>query len=243
MNITDEGVLLQLSRLGEAQFIARCFTMNHGLLKGMVNGSDKRTILSIGSTFHITCKARLETHLGLMIMEGMRDYGTMLAFDRCKLALLQSVMALLSAVLNEGESAIRLYNNVLRLLEDLLYVDTLFGVAQYALFELALLEELGYGLDLSKCVATGERGGLRYVSPKSGCAVSEGAGYAYRDKLFMLPVFYLHRDAEAMLTKEDLINALKMNEFFLQKHVFAVNNIALPRQRLGLTDTVVKIKD
>lgn len=98
-----------------------------------------------------------------------------------------------------------------------------------ARFELAFLAELGFGLDLSSCVATGETADLIYVSPRSGRAVSRTAGEAYRDKLMRLPGFLRTDDEPA--SAADLADAFVLTGFFLERYAFAPRSLALPEAR------------
>jgi DNA repair protein RecO (recombination protein O) len=98
-------------------------------------------------------------------------------------------------------------------------------------FELTLLDELGFGLDLSKCAATGRADSLIYVSPKSGQAVSETAGAPYRDKLLPLPAFLLTGSPLDAPAGREVARGLAMTGYFLNAHVFAENGKAMPKAR------------
>src|SRR6202023_2453616 len=114
--------------------------------------------------------------------------------------------------------------NILDALDDPAAVAPM--VAQ---FELAFLAELGFGLDLSSCAATGVKNDLIYVSPRSGRAVSRAAGEAYRDKLMRLPGFL--RDERTALSAADLAAALTLTGCFLERHAFAPRGLPLPEAR------------
>jgi DNA repair protein RecO (recombination protein O) len=108
-----------------------------------------------------------------------------------------------------------------------------------ARFELDFLAELGFGLDLSSCAATGVTDDLIYVSPKSGRAVSRAAGEAYRDRLMRLPAF-LHSEAEPE-TADDLADAFALTGFFLDRHAFAPRGLALPEARAHFVTALARI--
>jgi len=102
--------------------------------------------------------------------------------------------------------------------------------ALFVRFELALLAELGFGLDLSECAATGERDDLAFVSPKSGRAVSAGAGAPYMRRLFALPAF-LHRETGAAPSRDEIRAGFALTEFFLRTHLFEARGLPVPEER------------
>jgi DNA repair protein RecO (recombination protein O) len=99
-------------------------------------------------------------------------------------------------------------------------------------FELMLLDELGFGLDLEACAATGATDDLVYVSPRSGRAVSREAGEPYRDRLLPLPAF-LAGPATGEVEKADIEAAFLLTGYFLERHVFDVRGEGLPEVRLN----------
>ena len=105
-------------------------------------------------------------------------------------------------------------------------------------WELGLLDELGFGLDLSKCAATGSREHLVYVSPKSGKAVSAEAGEAFRDRLFGLPAFL--REGGAAAPADDVIEGLKLAAYFLDRHLFEPRGVPFPEQQLWIIRTLAE---
>lgn len=113
-------------------------------------------------------------------------------------------------------------------------------IERYVFFEMSLLSEVGYGLDLSKCAVTGVKEGLCYVSPKTGCAVTEEVGLAYKDKLFVLPQFMVsemvHENKKT--TKYDIFCALNITEHFLKAYFYGINKKELPLSRRFLADSV-----
>jgi len=136
-------------------------------------------------------------------------------------------LAALCRLLAEREPHARIHAALETILDAL--EDPAAVAPMVARFELALLAELGFGLDLSSCAATGETTDLVYVSPRSGRAVSRAAGEAYRDKLMRLPEF-LRIDAEAAAAA-DLVDAFALTGFFLERHAFAPRGLALPEAR------------
>lgn len=188
MEWRDQGILLATRRHGETSAIIEMFTPSQGRHAGIVRGGTSRKIAPIlqpGAQLDVAWRARLEDHIGAFTVEPVRSRAAAAMGDRLALAGLNTVTALLSFCLPEREAHAELYNRTEALL-DLLGQTDIWPLA-YLQWELALLEDMGYGLDLSACAVTGATEGLRYVSPKSGRAVSaQGAG-DWADRLLPLP--------------------------------------------------------
>ena len=178
MEWRDTGILLSLRRHGETSAIVEAFTPEHGRHAGVVRGASSRKlapVLQPGAQLDLQWRARLEAHMGAFVVELQRSRAAQALGSRLALAGLNAVCALLALSLPEREPHLPLYRRSEQLL-DLLGQDALWPLA-YLRWELALLEELGYGLDLGHCAVTGASEGLAYVSPKTGRAVSRhGAG-------------------------------------------------------------------
>ncbi|MEQ6201907.1 DNA repair protein RecO [Sulfitobacter sp. HNIBRBA2951] len=188
MDWRDQGILLSARRHGETSAIIEVFTPSHGRHAGVVRGGTSRKIAPIlqpGAQLDVTWRARLEDHIGAFTVEPVRSRAAVAMGDRLALAGLNAVTGLVSFCLPEREVHLPLYARTESLL-DLLGEADLWPLA-YLRWELALLEEMGFGLDLSSCAVTGATEGLVYVSPKSGRAVSrEGAG-EWAERLLPLP--------------------------------------------------------
>ncbi len=188
MDWRDQGILLSLRKHGETSVIIETFTATHGRHAGVVRGGVSRKltpVLQPGAQLDLAWRARLEEHLGAFTVEPVKSRAAAVMNDRAALAGLNSMTALLGFALPEREAHPRLYEKSVQMF-DLLGHSPAWPVA-YLQWELALLEELGFGLDLSACAVTGQRDDLAYVSPKSGRAVSaEGAG-EWADRLLPLP--------------------------------------------------------
>lgn len=187
MEWRDQGILLSVRKHGESAAIIEVFTETHGRHAGVVRGGASRKIAPIlqpGAQLDVTWRARLEDHLGAYTVEPVQSRADLMG-DRLVLAGLNAVTALLQFSLPEREAHPPLYQRTLILLDMLRHSD-LWPLA-YLRWEQALLDEMGYGLDLSECAVTGAIDDLVYVSPKSGRAVSaEGAG-EWADRLLPLP--------------------------------------------------------
>jgi DNA repair protein RecO (recombination protein O) len=188
MDWRDQGILLSLRKHGETSVIIETFTATHGRHAGVVRGGVSRKltpVLQPGAQLDLAWRARLEEHLGAFTVEPIKSRAAAVMNDRAALAGLNAMTALLGFALPEREAHPRLYEKSVQMF-DLLGHSPAWPVA-YLQWELALLEELGFGLDLSACAVTGQRDDLAYVSPKSGRAVSaEGAG-EWADRLLPLP--------------------------------------------------------
>jgi DNA repair protein RecO (recombination protein O) len=188
MDWRDEGTLLSVRRHGETSAIIEVFTAAHGRHAGVVRGGTSRKIAPVlqpGAQLDLAWRARLEEHIGSFTVEPLKSRAAVVMGDRAALAGLNAMTALLAFALPEREPHPRLYQRSVAMF-DLLGQTEAWPVA-YLQWELALLEELGFGLDLSACAVTGATEDLTYVSPKTGRAVSaEGAG-AWADRLLPLP--------------------------------------------------------
>ncbi|WP_425039408.1 DNA repair protein RecO [Primorskyibacter sp. S187A] len=188
MEWRDEGFLLSARRHGETAAILEVFTPARGRHAGVLRGGASRKMaphLQPGTQLDVIWKARLEDHLGSFTVEPVRARTAVAMHNRRALAGLNAVCALLLFCLPERDPLPDLYRRSEQLL-DLMGQDDLWPLA-YLNWELALLDALGYGLDLSACAVTGQTEDLTYVSPKSGRAVSRQGAGDWADKLLPLP--------------------------------------------------------
>ncbi len=188
MEWRDQGILLSTRRHGETSAIIDVFTQNHGRHAGIVRGGSSRKIAPVlqpGAQLDLLWRARLEDHLGTYQVEPLRSRAAAAMSGRLALAGLNAVTGVLLFCLPEREVHGGLYSRSEALL-DLLGQDEIWPLA-YMKWELALLEEMGFGLDLSTCAVTGQSEGLIYVSPKSGRAVSAKGAGDWADRMLPLP--------------------------------------------------------
>ncbi len=184
----DDGILLSVRPHGETSAIVEAFAHDHGRHAGIVLGGVSRRMrpfLQPGVLVTLAWRARLDDHLGHFIVEPLRNRAATALHDRLSLAGIGAVTALLTAVLPERAAHPALYDRTNALL-DLLGQPDVWPLA-YLQWELALLDEMGFGLDLSVCTVTGAREGLAYVSPRTGRAVSEAGAGAWASRLMALP--------------------------------------------------------
>ncbi|MEL6977550.1 MAG: DNA repair protein RecO [Pseudomonadota bacterium] len=216
MEWRDEGLLIGAARHGESGLIVDVLTKERGRRRGLVRGgasSRRAAEFQIGAQLTLRWRARLETQLGVFEAEALRARAGFILDDPEALAALSAAAALIAALIPEREPQPRLYALSLALFDALAARRD--WPEAYAAWELALLEELGYGLDLSACAATGGTQELIYVSPRSGRAVSRDAGAPYEDKLLRLPGFLTLEGAPA--TRAELAEALTLTGFFLER--------------------------
>ncbi|WP_299294967.1 DNA repair protein RecO [uncultured Tateyamaria sp.] len=188
MEWRDTGILLSVRRHGETSAIIDVFTPDRGRHAGVVRGGTSRKIAPIlqpGAQLDVAWRARLEDHIGSFAVEPVRSRAALVMGDRLALAGLNAVTALLAFCLPEREAHLPLYRRTEQLL-DLLGQNEVWPLA-YLRWELALLEEMGFGLDLSCCAVTGGVDDLAYVSPKSGRAVSRAGAGDWAQRLLPLP--------------------------------------------------------
>jgi len=237
MEWSDEGVILSVRPHGETGAVLELFTRAHGRHLGLVHGGRSRKlrpILQTGNHIDATWKARLADNLGHFAIELRRGFAAGVMDDAAALAALTSLAAL-SRLLPERDPHPNLYEVTLFVLGFL--DERSVWPALLVRWELALLEELGFGLDLASCAATGQTSELVYVSPKSGRAVSAAAGEPYKGRLLSLPAF-LRRGASGDVTLDDVRAGFALTGHFLEVRVFRPRNLAMPQARMRLLSYV-----
>ena len=234
MEWQDEALVLTVRPHGEADAILTALTFAHGRHLGLVKGGMGRRIrpmLQPGNRLELRWRARLADHLGHFTAEPMRLFGARLIEEPLRLAALAGVTELLDAALAEREAHPRLYAGLLKLLEAML--DDPRWLETQVRFELLLLQELGFGLDLARCAVTGEEADLAFVSPRTGRAVSQAAAGELAPRLLPLPAF-LRADVPAMFS--DILAGLRLTGHFLSRQVLGPADRALPNARERLTN-------
>ena len=238
MDWTDDGIVLSARRHGESSAIVQLLTATHGRHAGLVRGGAgkrARGLYQPGNQVRATWRARLTEHLGSYTCEMATSRAAGLLDDPARLAALSAACAVAEAALPEREPHAPVYNGFIALL-DALGEDTWPEV--YVRWELGMLAELGYGLELDKCAATGRNDQLAWVSPKSGRAVSLSAGEPYRDRMLTLPAFLID-GSEA--PDADIAAGLKLTGHFLESHLFRPFGREMPAARMRLQDRFTKL--
>ena len=235
MDFTDDGIILSARAHGETAAVAEIFTPHHGKWAGLVYGGQGRTqrpILQPGNSVRATWKGRLDDSLGHYTLELTHARAGELMQDRLSLAGLTAACAVAAATLPEREAHGRAYHTMRILLDHLGDIDI--WPALMARWELGLLAELGFGLSLDQCAASGVRDNLIYVSPKSASAVSAEAGEPYKDRMLPLPAFLSDASAEATLA--DALDGLKTTGYFIETRILHLANKELPEARKRVID-------
>lgn len=240
MDWRDEAIILGARRHGERDVILDVLTRQTGRYKGYVRGGAGKThrgTIQTGNTIDARWRSRVETNLGHFTVELVDERASHLFPSAARLSALTNATGLLIAVLPEREVCSHIYEALLAFLDLLILpelTDPEWGMALVK-FEQGLLSNLGYGLDLECCAATGQTDDLIYVSPNTGRAVSGDAGAPYHDKMLVLPRFLKKGDMNiSEITKEDIHNGLKLTGYFLDRHLLHVTENSFPEARYRL---------
>ena len=229
----DSGIILSVRGHGDTGGIVSILTRDHGRAMGYVYGATStktRGVLEPGNLVSIDWKAKSNDQLGTFTLELEKSIAADVMDDAAKLTAMQSACVLADKTMPEREKHTGMYEGTKALMASF---ATDIWAPTYIYWEMGLLRELGFGLDLSKCAATGAVDNLIYVSPKSGCAVSEAAGEVYKEKLLALPPFLR---GEGGFEESDILNGLKLTGHFLLHRVFSLSNSNLPESRLRLEE-------
>jgi len=235
MEWREDAILLAVRRHGESAAIIEVFTPSHGRHAGVVRGGASRKlapILQPGAQLDVTWRARLEDHIGAFQVEPLRSRSVMAMQDRLSLAGLNAVTALLCFCLPERATYPRLYQETERLL-DLLGQMDLWPLA-YLKWEVSLLRDMGYALELDRCAVSGRDDDLIYVSPKTGRAVSRAGAGEWAARLLPLPPV-LRGDGHG--PDEEVARAFETTGHFLKSHLAAnLGHKPLPEARDRFVD-------
>jgi DNA repair protein RecO (recombination protein O) len=241
MEWTDNGIVLGVRRHGETSAIVELLTADHGRHLGLVRGGSSsrlRPLLQPGNTLRAVWRARLDEHLGTYTVEGLQlRAAALLASAHAVYGVTH--LAALVRLLPERDPHGMIYELMEQALDRL--SDPSEAAIDLVRFELAMLGELGFGLDLSACAASGSREDLIYVSPKSGTAVSRAAGEPWRDRLMKLPSFLLASGAsDEPFSAEDVRVGFALTGLFLLRHVLEPRGLQHSEARAGFIAAVAR---
>jgi DNA repair protein RecO (recombination protein O) len=236
MEWSDQAIVLSSRPHSETGLVASLLTRAHGRHAGFIHGGISRKAAPIwqpGNVIEVVWRARLTEQLGNYTGELREPHAARALDDPTELAGLAAACAMVDAALPEREPHPAMYEGFHAFLGALGHPG---WPAIYVRLELGLLQELGFGLDLEKCAATGATEDLAFVSPKTGRAVSRAAAEPYRDKLIALPPFLSTGGlpADAMQLRQ----GLDLTGFFLERHVFWPHNKPLPAARARFMETL-----
>ncbi|WP_011580292.1 MULTISPECIES: DNA repair protein RecO [Chelativorans] len=235
----DEGIVLGTRRHGESSVILEAITAAHGRHLGLVRGGRSKRmqpVLQPGNRVDLTWRARLDEHLGLFQVEPLELNAARLLNSAVAIYGIQLLAAHLR-LLPERDPHPGLFEALGVIAAHLDEPETA-GVL-VARFELAVLDALGFGLDLARCAVTGSREDLAYVSPKTGRAVTREAGAPWADKLLPLPTF-LTAGNEALYDRAILSQAFALTGFFFARHVYEPRGLTEPEARAGFLAAVMR---
>jgi len=239
MEFEDDAFVLSARAHGESGAIVELLTRAHGKYAAHVAGGGSRKMrafLQPGGQVTTRYRARVADQLGSAALEPMGEGPAALFDEPLALAALQAAAAVAAGALPEREPHPGVYLAFEALVLSLSYAEIWPPVL--VRFEAGLLQELGFGLDLSKCAVTGTPDDLAYVSPRTGRAVSRAAAEPYKERLLRLPPFLL--GAQAGLAEGDVGAGLALTGHFLEAVIFNPMNRPLPPARVWLTDRLAE---
>lgn len=226
MEWQDQGLVLSARRHGERDAILEVMSAEHGRHLGLVRGGRSprhAPVLQPGNRVSLTWRARLEDHLGQFTAEPLESRAGVVLSDPIALHAVTH-LAVLMRLLPERSP----HRNVYDVADATCALLGKPGILAPVLirFEIMILSELGFGLDLAQCAATGETADLAYVSPKSGRAVSRAAGAPWIDKLLPLPAFLMATTMEQAVDPVEIADGFKLSGYFLDRHIFDPRGLA-----------------
>lgn len=232
MEWQSESIVLNSKKFSEDSRILTTFSEAYGKSSGILKNI--RQSVQIGDLSHITWRGRNFEKLGTLKIENIFSPFAYVIENALGLFALQSACALCSKGLPEKAPHKNLFKSLKSLFLSLKYCEFNECMLQYIFFEIDFLKEMGFGLDFSKCAVTGKRENLYYLSPRTGKAATKAVGEAYKDKLFVIPKFFL---SNVPASRDDILNALKIISHFL-KHAFLATSTSgeLPEVRLRLIE-------
>ncbi len=239
MKFEDEGIVISSSKFGDKGLVLKIFSRNHGIVKGFLSGQKKNMqTAQQGNLISFSWNARLEDHLGKLTATIEKPYPLLNYDNYKKILAISSACSICDKILSERENMKHLFTDFVSFLESL---NQEAWLKNYCLFENQILSDCGFGLDLTCCAITGVEADLYYISPKTGAAATKDAGEKYKDKLFVIPEFFLEKDAEPTIS--DIIEALNITRYFLAKSFFAENEGRIPSPATSFVAEIIKLRD
>ena len=233
MNLTDKGIAIGVKKFSDSTNLMKILTKDNGIYSGLIRIKKNQGNSGVnipGNTLSVNWRARLSEHLGFFNTELIKSRSSNYLNSSINLEVLNSICSLMD-IFPEREECIDLYNIIEELLDNL--NNTSLWPFLYIKFELLFIERMGYGLDLSSCAVNGSTNNLNWVSPKTGRAVSALGAKGWEDRLLKLPEFLGQNEIKSV-SKADLLDSLKLTEFFLIKRVYSqyAKNLSSSRKRM-----------
>lgn len=241
MNWSGPAIILSARAHGEGAAIVQVFSRESGRYAGLVHGRRGKTaLLQPGNLVEASWRARLEEHLGVMTLELVAARTADALADRAALAALNAACAIALTALPERDPHPKVFDALDLVLSHL--GDRALWPALYVRWELGLLAELGFALELEKCAMTGATTDLAYVSPNTGKAASRIAGAPYAERLLALPKFLTGADLGNGPSWHDISEGLALTGHFLDKRLYAAHNAAPPEARARLVEEIARLE-
>jgi DNA repair protein RecO (recombination protein O) len=230
--IQDSGLVIGLRNYQEEGMVIKILTKEYGIINFLNKRISKkqRPILQIGNL--LNCQFWLKTGQQLAISQKYeldRSYSSLIILESSKITLLKRINNVIDLMLPEGEANLTIFKYTCEFLEELVEKSCFISYNQsFINWQLLMLKELGFSLDLSCCAVTQATENLHYISPKTGRAVCYEVGNKYHDKLFLIPKFLLQNNHSSSI--DEIKSALNITEFFFRK-VFNEHKVAKSKQQ------------
>lgn len=230
MQWKDQGIIIELKRLGEDKIIVTLLTKAHGRHLGVTRLSKKaEQVFHLGNLCEVTWQARLPEHLGTWRLENIHSTFAMIFQNPLRLEALNTACSLIDSILPEREHQEEIFHILQKFTYNLAQENWAWFLID---LELLLLKYAGIALDFSTCAATGSKQDLIFISPRTGRAVSKIAGSPYQDRLLKLPPCLTEsKRHEISLSSKELLAVLELNEYFLNRYLFGLHGLRLPAAR------------
>lgn len=242
MQLRTPAIICSMRAHGEHGAVVRALTPANGLLAGYVRGGRSRRLRPVlvpGNLVEAEYRARTAEQLPSLTVELTHSRAGLLA-EPLAAAAIDWLCTLTAVALAEAQPNPALYEALDATLAAIEYAPSARGWATSAVrFELLLMAELGYALDLSACTVTGARDDLAFVSPKSAAAVSRAAGEPYADRLLPLPAFLLESGAEAGWS--DVLAGMRLTGHFLARDILTDRRADALDARARLIDRMKRL--
>lgn len=243
MKFVDQGIIINIKKYSENSLVVKVFSQNHGIYRSFIKSAKSnkdRLNFQIGNLISFEYRARLEENLGqFFAVDLIAGYCSKIMFDKLKLDCVKSLFAIIDGCFLEREEHQLLFDDLNNFLQQISDDDVSKKefLASYVKLELKILENLGYGIDLTSCVVTNSNDNLAFVSPKSARAVSFEAGKPYESRLLKLPNFLIE---DSIYDESHLFDGLKLSGYFLEKFIFDEKRDSEKKQHFFYRENIIK---
>lgn len=241
MLIETEAIVCAVLSHGEHGAVVRLMTPHAGLQPGYVRGGRSRRlrpVLLAGNVVQVQLRARSPDQLAQGTVELVHSRAP-LHGEPIAAAAIDWTTAFTAATLPEGQPYPRLHAALEGVLGAIEAAPAARGwAAALVRYELLMLSELGFGLDLAACISTGAIDDLAFVSPKSGGAVARAAGAPFADRLLRLPSF-LRTGGPAEW--DDIFDGLRLTGHFLMRDLLTERRAAVLAARERLVERLKRL--